>query len=279
MYRKPRKRDERLLDNRLGAPLQKIGIGYLHRAVERIATEHGERIFAQPYRFESCAWVGARLAEVLPLPGPLKQQLLELDDGTRLTEGPAIVQYIADQVPDKKLAPPYGTMARYRLMSWLTFIGTELHKGVFSPLFNPATPDAYKTMMRERMAGRLAWVNGQLAGRTWLLGDDFSVDPLISRGQLSQPSVDQLYVDQRLLLGAIAGSVPLFLVNGNHEQAALCNLDGDGNSCSAIMCSGQAGAALNKQACSSGVARTNEATPCSQTRGPHGRCRSTCLKL
>jgi len=101
--------------------------------------------------------------------------LLELDDGTRLTEGPAIVQYIADQVPDKKLAPPYGTMARYRLMSWLTFIGTELHKGVFSPLFNPATPDAYKTMMRERMAGRLAWVNGQFEGRTWLTGDDFSV--------------------------------------------------------------------------------------------------------
>ena len=72
--------------------------------------------------------------------------LLELDDGTRLTEGPAIVQYIADQVPDKQLAPPYGTMPRYRLMSWLTFIGTELHKG-FSPLFNPATPEDYKACL------------------------------------------------------------------------------------------------------------------------------------
>jgi glutathione S-transferase len=66
--------------------------------------------------------------------------LLELDDGTRLREGPAIVQYIADQVPGKNLAPANGTMARYRLQEWLTFIGTEIHKG-FSPLFNPASTD------------------------------------------------------------------------------------------------------------------------------------------
>src|SRR6187402_2604887 len=63
--------------------------------------------------------------------------LLELDDGTRLTEGPAIVQYIADQVPDKKLAPANGTVARAQLQGWLNFVGTELHKG-FGPLFNPA---------------------------------------------------------------------------------------------------------------------------------------------
>ncbi len=100
--------------------------------------------------------------------------LLELDDGTRLTEGPAIVQYIADQVPDKHLAPPYGTMPRYRLMSWLTFIGTELHKG-FSPLFNPATPEDYKALAKERLVGRLRWVDTQLQGRQYLLGDDFSV--------------------------------------------------------------------------------------------------------
>jgi hypothetical protein len=80
--------------------------------------------------------------------------LLELDDGTRLTEGPAIVQYIADQAPDKKLAPPYGTIARYKLMSWLTFIGTEVHKN-FGPLFNPATPDAYKEIAKAQIAKRL----------------------------------------------------------------------------------------------------------------------------
>jgi len=62
--------------------------------------------------------------------------LLELDDGTRLREGPAIVQYIADLAPTKNLAPANGTMSRYRLQEWLTFIGTEIHKS-YSPLFNP----------------------------------------------------------------------------------------------------------------------------------------------
>ncbi len=101
--------------------------------------------------------------------------LLELDDGTRLTEGPAIVQYIADSAPEKKLAPPAGTLARYRLMSWLNFVGTELHKGCFSFLFNPATPADFKPVLKERLAGRLSWVNEQLEGKTYLLGDDFSV--------------------------------------------------------------------------------------------------------
>ncbi len=100
--------------------------------------------------------------------------LLQLDDGTRLTEGPAIVQYIADQVPAKNLAPAYGTPGRYLLMSWLNFIGTELHKG-FSPLFNPATPDAYKAIAKERLLGRLRHVNEQLEGKQYLLGDNFSV--------------------------------------------------------------------------------------------------------
>jgi glutathione S-transferase len=100
--------------------------------------------------------------------------MLELDDGTRLREGPAIVQYIADQVPAKQLAPQNGTLARYRLQEWLTFIGTELHKG-FSPLFNPATPEEYKTIARNRLAERLAWVNEQLAGKPYLMGEQFTV--------------------------------------------------------------------------------------------------------
>ncbi len=101
--------------------------------------------------------------------------LLELDDGTRLTEGPAIVQYIADQVPDKKLAPAAGTPARYKLMSLLNFIGTEIHKGAFSVLFNPGAPAEFKAATQERLAGRLKWVDEQLQGKTYLLGDDFSV--------------------------------------------------------------------------------------------------------
>jgi glutathione S-transferase len=100
--------------------------------------------------------------------------LLELDDGTRLTEGPAIVQYIADQVPAKNLAPANGTLDRYKLQSWLTFIGTELHKG-FSPLFNPATPEDYKTIAKDRLVSRLRWVNEQLEGKSYLMGDTFTV--------------------------------------------------------------------------------------------------------
>jgi glutathione S-transferase len=100
--------------------------------------------------------------------------LLELDDGQRLTEGPAIVQYIADQVPAKQLAPPAGTMARYRVMEWLNFISTELHKS-FGPMFNKEFPEAGKEFYKKRLATRLAWVDGELAGKQYLMGDAFSV--------------------------------------------------------------------------------------------------------
>jgi glutathione S-transferase len=99
---------------------------------------------------------------------------LVLDDGKTLHEGPAIVQYIADQAPGKNLAPANGTWERYKLQEWLTFIGTELHKG-FSPLFNPATPDDVKTASKERVLGRLTWVDGELAGKQFLMGDGFTV--------------------------------------------------------------------------------------------------------
>src|SRR5215468_7816882 len=87
--------------------------------------------------------------------------LLELDDGTRLTEGPAIVQYIADRAPEKKLAPPNGTAERTRLQQWLNFVSSELHKG-FSPLFMPAMPEEAKTIFRDRLATRFAYVNEHL---------------------------------------------------------------------------------------------------------------------
>jgi glutathione S-transferase len=100
--------------------------------------------------------------------------VLELDNGERLSEGPAIVQYIADQVPAKKLAPASGTMARYRLQEWLNFITSELHKG-FGALFNPAMPDAGKAVHKAKVSDRLKWVNEQLEGKQYLLGDQFSV--------------------------------------------------------------------------------------------------------
>ena len=105
--------------------------------------------------------------------------LLELDDGTRLTEGPAIVQYIADLVPGQQLAPPNGTLARAQLQSWLNFISTELHQG-FSPLFNPATPADYKPVATNKLLSRLEWVDGELAGKSFLMGDAYSVaDPYL----------------------------------------------------------------------------------------------------
>ena len=100
--------------------------------------------------------------------------LLVLDDGTSLREGPAIVQYIADQAPQKGLAPANGTLARYQLQSWLNFIGTELHKG-FSPLFSPASSDEVKAAARDRLGSRLKWVEGELTGKQYLMGEHFTV--------------------------------------------------------------------------------------------------------
>jgi len=89
------------------------------------------------------------------------------------------VQYIADQVPDKKLAPANGTVARAQLQSWLNFISSELHKG-FSPLFNAATPTEYKAAVVDRLQSRLKWVDSELAGKNYLMGERFSVaDPYL----------------------------------------------------------------------------------------------------
>jgi len=100
--------------------------------------------------------------------------VLELDDGSRLTEGPAIVQYIADLKPESGLAPKYGTFERYRLQEWLGFINSEIHKG-FGPLFKPTTPEDYKAIARENLLNRLAFVAEHLARNDFLLGKQFSV--------------------------------------------------------------------------------------------------------
>lgn len=100
--------------------------------------------------------------------------LLELDDGAQLREGPAILQYIADQAPLKNLAPPNGTLPRYRLQEWLTFIGMELHRS-FSPLFNAAMPEDGKQIFRDRLSRRYEWLDGQLADREYLMADHFTV--------------------------------------------------------------------------------------------------------
>jgi glutathione S-transferase len=99
---------------------------------------------------------------------------LALDDGSVLTEGPAIVQYVADLAPNSGLAPPAGTLERYRLIEWLNFISTELHKS-FSPLFDPQASDEWKGIIRGRIGKKFDWVSGELEGRPFLMGDRFTV--------------------------------------------------------------------------------------------------------
>lgn len=101
--------------------------------------------------------------------------VLILDDSNKLTEVPAIVQYLADQAPAKKLAPLAGTFERYQLQQWLNFISTEIHKGGFGPLFNPATPEAAKQLTIDTLTLRLESVAQQLSTKTFLLGEHFTV--------------------------------------------------------------------------------------------------------
>ena len=98
---------------------------------------------------------------------------LQLDNGEVITEGPAIDQYIADQVPAKGLAPANGTPARYKMQSWLNFVSTELHKQ-FGPLFAKTTPDEYKKVLIDKIKGRFDTINAHLAKNSFLMGDSFT---------------------------------------------------------------------------------------------------------
>lgn len=95
--------------------------------------------------------------------------LLELDNGVRLTEGPAVVQYLADLAPAARLAPANGTFERYRLQEWLNFITSEVHKQ-FSPLFDATMPDEAKEKFRGKLATRFDWIAEQLEGDDYLMG-------------------------------------------------------------------------------------------------------------
>ncbi|SHG37505.1 glutathione transferase GstA [Massilia sp. CF038] len=99
---------------------------------------------------------------------------LETDEGVLLTEGPAIIQFVADRAPGSALAPAAGSMARYQLVEWLNFISTEIHKS-FSPLFNPAASEDMKTNARNAINKRYAYLEGILGQRNYLMGEQFSV--------------------------------------------------------------------------------------------------------
>lgn len=99
---------------------------------------------------------------------------LELDDGRRLTEGPAIVQYLADQKPDSGLAPRAGTFERYQLMEILNYITSELHKG-FGPLFNPKISADWRAGALANLDKKFDWLTNFLQGKTFLMGNTFTV--------------------------------------------------------------------------------------------------------
>jgi glutathione S-transferase len=98
---------------------------------------------------------------------------LQLDNGEVITEAPIILQYLADQKPESGLMPKAGTMERYRTQEWLNFVTSELHKGL-GALFNPAVPDAYRTMAIDRVGTRLDFLESKLQGKQYLQGDKFT---------------------------------------------------------------------------------------------------------
>ncbi|MBD2746984.1 glutathione transferase GstA [Microvirga sp. BT688] len=99
---------------------------------------------------------------------------LGLQDNSVLTEASAIIQYLADSQPAADLVPAHGSMERYRLLEWLGFISTEIHKG-FGPLWNPATPDAVKAATKERLATRFSLLDEALGKQPFLMGDKFTI--------------------------------------------------------------------------------------------------------
>ena len=104
---------------------------------------------------------------------------LQLDDGRVLTEGPAIVQYMADLKPDSKLAPKAGSFERYQLMEILNYITSEIHK-TFSPLFNPATTAEQREATIANLGKKFDWISGFLGNKPYLMGDTFTVaDPYL----------------------------------------------------------------------------------------------------
>jgi glutathione S-transferase len=99
---------------------------------------------------------------------------LRLDNGQVLTEGVAIMQYLADQKPESNLAPRNGTLERYRLQEWLNYVTSEVHK-TFSPLWNPAAGDQVHAYTRANLEKKFDWLDAQLAGRKFLTGDTFTI--------------------------------------------------------------------------------------------------------
>jgi glutathione S-transferase len=99
---------------------------------------------------------------------------LQIDADTLLTEGVAIMQYVADSAPQSQLLAPVGDLERYKTLEWLNFVATELHKG-FTPLFRPDTPEDFKPTARALLEKKLQYVDDTLANQQWINGQHFSI--------------------------------------------------------------------------------------------------------
>lgn len=100
--------------------------------------------------------------------------VLALDSGELVTEGPVIVQMIADKVSGKNLAPARDSAERYKLQEWLTYINSEVHKS-FGPMFSPVLADDAKAFFKDRVMGKFKYIDGALAGNDYLMGKQFTV--------------------------------------------------------------------------------------------------------
>ncbi len=136
-----------------------------------VMREAGIPVELEPVNMRSGHFRGGDLKDVNPK-GYVP--VLQLEDGSYLTEGVVIAQYLADKKPEAKLLPPAGTMERVRCTEWQLFISTELHKG-FGPLFNPEYPEAARTLAIENLQKRLSHVNDKLASGPYLMGAQFTV--------------------------------------------------------------------------------------------------------
>jgi glutathione S-transferase len=160
---------------------------------------------------------------------------LRLDDGTVLTENAAILQYVADAFPEAKLAPPESDrLGRAKLRQWLSFIGSELHIGLMTPLLGRETPPEVKAWVVKRYASRLAYLDDRLAGRKFLL-ESFSVADgylaTVLNWTQATPEIDlasypnvKAYLDRMCVrpsvATALATEVPLFRAEMARRKAA-----------------------------------------------------------
>lgn len=127
---------------------------------------------------------------------------LRLDDGEILTENAAVLQYLADQAPGSGLLPPPGTRERYRVLEWVHYVGTEIHKACFYTMFAPDSPKEAKDWARAALLRKLGHVETQLAGRAFVVGDRFTIADaylswallLTGRIGVTLPAAAQAYV-------------------------------------------------------------------------------------